>query len=213
MKKWIWSIVVVVLLSGCQSAFLTDLVTAPGGVLYQEDFSDASSGWPRLSEASGSMDYDPEGRYQMTVQTAHYDIWATSKYSFADTRIEVDAAIQEGPQESRYGLVCRYVDPQNYYFFVVTGDGYEAIGKVEQGVQTLLGQELMEFRVPINTGPGSNHLRFDCIGSQLTGYVGQESIASTTDSSFTQGKAGLIAGTFDQPGVKVSFDNFIVYKP
>ena len=211
--KWLTSFILVIGLAGCALPSLAGSVVAPGGVLYQDDFSDPSGGWPRVSETSGSMDYASDGRYQMSVHRPNYDIWAMSGYSFADARVEVEAGIQDGPQGSRYGLVCRYIDPQNFYFFVVTGDGYEGIGKVKQGVQTLLGQELMEFDPAINTGNDSNHMRFDCIGPQLTGYVNQQSIASVRDSDFLKGDAGLIVGTFDLPGVKVSFDNFIVYKP
>ncbi len=210
--KWIYSFFIVLCLSGCTPAALTNLAVAPGGVLFQDDFSDPNSGWPRITDPSGSMDYDTNGSYHMAVNNTNYDIWAVSGYSYSDLRVETDAGILDGPQVSRYGLVCRYVDPKNFYFFVVTGDGYEGIGKVKQGVQTLLGQDLMEFSSPI-IGYGPNHLRFDCIGDQLTGYVNQQSIASASDADFKQGDAGLIIGTFDKPGVVITFDNFIVTKP
>ena len=211
--KWVSSLLLLICLSACAPSSLTGLVVAPGGVIYQDDFSDPASGWPRISDVSGNLDYDPGGAYQMAINNANYDIWAMSGYSFSDLRIEVDAGILEGPQVSRYGLVCRYVDPKNFYFFVVTGDGYEAIGKVRQGVQTLLGQDLMEYDLAVNTGNGPNHLRFDCVGQQLSGYVNQQSVASVEDADFKTGDAGLLVGAFDQPGVKVSFDNFVVYKP
>jgi hypothetical protein len=38
-------------------------------------------------------------------------------------------------------------------------------------------------------------------------------VAVTDDSAFRSGDAGLIAGTFDEGGVEISFDNFVVYKP
>ncbi len=104
-------------------------------------------------------------------------------------------------------------DPKNFYFFIITSDGYEAIGKVSGGVQTLLEQDMMTYNPAIVIGNGPNHLRFDCIGQNLTGYVNGQSIAKSNDPDLQKGNAGLIAGTFDQPGVKVVFDNFIVYKP
>ncbi len=37
--------------------------------------------------------------------------------------------------------------------------------------------------------------------------------ASVTDTSFTHGDIGLMAGTFDQPNVTIAFDNFVVREP
>jgi hypothetical protein len=210
--KWILPLFIIVCLSSCSSAPLADLVIASGGVLYQDDFSDPASGWARISDGSGSMDYD-NGRYQITVNNPDYDIWAVSKYTYEDTQVEVDAGRLEGPDENRYGLICRYSDPKNFYFFIITSDGYEAIGKVSGGVQTLLEQDMMTYSATITRGNGPNHLRFDCIGQDLAGYVNGQSIEKATDSDFEKGNAGLIAGTFDKTYVRVVFDNFIVYKP
>ena len=65
----------------------------------------------------------------------------------------------------------------------------------------------------ILTGAQDNRLRADCSGSQLTVYVNNVKLASATDAEYSSGDIGLLAGSFDQTGSDIYFDNFIVYKP
>lgn len=211
--KFIAFIFIALCLSACESFLVTDIVAAPGGVLFQDGFSDPSSGWPRVSNSSGNMDYGDNGTYGIQVNSSNYDLWAVSGHAYRDVRVDVDATRSAGPDENRYGVICRYKDPQNFYFFIITSDGYEAIGKVKRGVQVLLDQDMMAYSPAVVTGNGPNHLRFDCIGQTLTGYVNNEAIEVVQDADFPNGDAGLIAGAFDQPGVFVTFDNFMVIKP
>jgi hypothetical protein len=65
----------------------------------------------------------------------------------------------------------------------------------------------------ILSGSGLNHLRADCIDSQLTFFVNGQLAAQVFDSDFATGDVGILAGTFNEPGVDVVFDNFVVVKP
>jgi hypothetical protein len=58
-----------------------------------------------------------------------------------------------------------------------------------------------------------NHIRFDCIGESLKGYVNGQVMSNAEDADFSSGEIGLVAGALDTPGVDVAFDNFVVYKP
>ena len=58
-----------------------------------------------------------------------------------------------------------------------------------------------------------NHIRADCIGNELTLYVNGQQVATATDSEFTGGDIGVIAGTFSTPGTDIHFDNFVVTRP
>ncbi|MEN6483176.1 MAG: hypothetical protein ABFD29_13525 [Anaerolineaceae bacterium] len=58
-----------------------------------------------------------------------------------------------------------------------------------------------------------NYLRADCNQSDLTFYINGTKVLEGHDSSFTSGDVGLIAGTYEETGVDIFFDNFIVYKP
>jgi hypothetical protein len=118
-----------------------------------------------------------------------------------------------GPQENRLGLICRRKDDANFYYFVISADGYYGIGKVEDGKWSLLSGDQMQRHDAIQPGAKINHLRADCIGNLLILYVNNQLVGSAQDVDFTSGDVGLLAGAFDVPGVDVYFDNFVVYKP
>jgi hypothetical protein len=182
-----------------------------GAVLFQDDFSNPASGWDRLLVAEGVMDYDGGG-YRILVNTQEMNFWATPRKDFSDARIEVDAGKLAGPDENRIGLVCRF-NGSDYYFFIMSSDGFYGIGIFSGGQAALLGQGEMLSSTSIQQGVAVNHLRADCVGDQLTFYVNGFQLAQAQDATLTTGDIGLLAGTFATPGVDVVFDNFVVFQP
>ncbi len=185
-------------------------------ILFQDDFSDINSGWDRNEWDNGLTDYN-NGVYQMTVKIPNGRAWANpGKHFEGDIRIEVDANKISGEDDNDFGVICRYnssSDSFNYYFFIISSDGFAVIGKVIKGTAEYISSEKMEPSDAIKQGTEINHLRVDCIGNRQTLYVNGEEVASTTDSSFSGGDIGFIVGTFDIPRTEIVFDNLIVRKP
>ena len=204
--------ILTILLTACQSTFITDLVTQSGQALYHDDFSDPTNGWPEGSDAVGSLGYS-QGAYRVVVNSAGYDLWAVSRQNYGDVQIEVDTTRLAGTSDNRFGLICRYQDSENFYVFIISSDGYYATAIIQNGTSSLLGQEMMAYNAAIIHGDGPNHIRFDCIGNALTGYANGQLVAIVNDSTFSTGDAGLLAGAFDKSGVEIGFDNFMVIKP
>ena len=182
-----------------------------GSVLFQDDFARKVSGWDRLMTVEGTMDYDGGG-YRILVNSLNTNFWSTPHQNFTDVRMEVDAGKLGGPDENRIGLICRFTG-NDYYFFLITSDGFYGIGIYTGGQAILLGQSEMQANSNVKTGLAVNHLRADCIGEILTFYVNGFQIASVQDGVLKSGDVGLLAGTFAQPGVDVILDNFVVLKP
>jgi hypothetical protein len=182
-----------------------------GSVLFQDDFSNSGSGFDHFMSAEGAMDYDAGG-YRILVNALQTNFWATPRKNLSDVRMEVDTGKIGGPDENRVGLLCRYSD-NNYYFFLVTSDGYYGIGIYYGGQAALIGQSAMQANENIKKGLAVNHLRADCAGNVLTLYVNGFQVASAQDAILKSGDVGLLAGTFGQPGVDIIFDNFVVLKP
>jgi hypothetical protein len=184
----------------------------PAGVLFQDDFSDTSSGWDRVNVEEGVTDY-AEGVYRIYVNTDSTDVWANPGLNFTDTIIEVKAEKVGGPDDNDFGVICRYEDTNNFYFFILSSDGYYGVGRVLDGVQELLGEEELMPSEAINIGNETNDVKADCVGSTLTLYANGTQLTSVQDSSFTSGDVGLLAGTFDTPGTDIHFDDFVVRQP
>ena len=199
------------LLTACASVPIPAVSTAnPGDILYQEQFENNTTGWARIANDNGIMDYDGGG-YRILVRQPKLNIWSTSEQDFGNVRVEVDVIKLDGPDENRMGLICRY-QGGDYYFFMISNDGYYVIGKFIGGLTLLLGQTEMQASDAIQIGT-MNHLRADCIGDTLTFYINFTEVASATDTDFPSGDVGVVAGSFSEPGVDVMFDNFVVIQP
>ena len=182
-------------------------------VLFEDDFSSETGGWQDIyRDETGISDYDAGG-FRIQVQEPNFDYWANPGLDFADVRIEVEAARIGGPEDNAFGLICRYVDAENFYFFLIASDGYYAIGKYTGGEFHLIGSDLM---VPTNAVLGEeavNRLGAECMGETLRLFVNGEQLAEVTDTDHANGDVGLIAGTFDEPGTDILFDHFGVLGP
>jgi hypothetical protein len=212
-KRWLSALLVLSLsMVACSSPVIANLITRSGDVLYKDDFSDPTSGWTRLLDLKGFMDYYSSG-FRIWVNTPGYNYWSTPGLQFDNVRIDVDAARIGGPDENRFGVICRYQDVNNYYFFVISSDGYFGIGKVVNGVTSLLGQEMMIYNSSILPGISPNHLQVQCLGDTLTFFINGQPAGIAVDSDFSSGDVGLLAGAFDTAGVDILFDNFVVVKP
>jgi hypothetical protein len=200
------------LLSACASALApAPTPSAPSGtILFQDEFDASTTGWDRFANDGGIMDYF-EGGFRILVQLPGLNYWSTPRKKYGDVRVEADAVKLAGPDEDRLGLMCRY-QGGNYYFFIISNDGYYAIGKFIKSQTVLLGQSEMQPTALVQPN-AVNHLRADCIGSNLTFYLNDKQLAVAQDSDLNSGDVGVLAGTFAQPGVDVSFDHFVVTQP
>jgi hypothetical protein len=185
-------------------------------ILFQDDFSNTNSGWDQAHTDIGSTDYE-NGGYRINVIQSDAYFFANPYQSFQnDVRIEVDATKIGGPDDNAFGVICRYQDMDNYYYFYISSDGYVGIGMNIAGMRTIISDSSgnLTSDSSINQGAASNHLRADCIGNTLTLFVNGTQVATATDSSFTTGgDVGLIATTYKVDGTDIMFDNLFVYKP
>ncbi len=197
-------IILVALISGC---------SGNSNILFSDDFSNTNTKWDQTGDASMSTNYD-NGAYRIQVNVANYDAWSNpDTLTFTDVQIEVDATKNAGPDTNDFGVICRYIDQDKYYYGIISSDGFYGIYKktAEGGYQ--LGQGGEQSSDKILQGAATNHIRFDCVGSTFTLYVNGQQIDQRSDSSYKEGNVGLIAGTYTETGVDISFDNLFVYKP
>src|SRR6266498_5898761 len=199
------------LLTACSSPTIPAAPAGkPGDILYQEEFEKNTTGWDRVSNDNGIMDYD-SGGYRILIKQPEFNLWSTPEKDFGDVRVEADVFRLNGPTENRQGLMCRY-QHGDYYFFIISNDGYYAIGTFIGGPTLLLGQTAMQPSEFIQKD-AVNHLRADCTGNSLTFYINYNQVASAQDTDFKNGDVGLLAGAFSQAGVDVLFDHFTVIQP
>jgi hypothetical protein len=200
--------------TACAFSNLTDIAPQRDPkIIFQDDFSTYDGGWDRIRDEEGITDYD-QGGYRIQVLKPDTDFWSLPGLNFENVRIEVDVWRLAGPTENDFGVLCRYLDEENFYFFLVGNDGFFVVGKFKNGTQSYLGMDTFGYHQAINKGENAvNKLRIDCVKENLTLYVNGDFIVEVQDDDFPSGDVGLIAGTFGEPGTDVLFDNFVVRDP
>ena len=206
---------VIVLILGLSSlaCFGSGTQVPPSDILFSDDFSTKDNKWDQITETDRSTDYF-NNAYRILVSNSERHVWANPQNrEFSDARIEVDATKNGGPDDNDFGIICRYGDVNAFYYGVVSSDGFYGIYKVTDNGGEPIGNDTMLESDQINQGTATNHVRFDCIGSSLSLYVNGELVDEQTDSTYTTGNVGLMAGTYTTGGTDILFDNFFVYNP
>jgi len=188
------------------------LPVQPGDVLFQDDFSLDSSGWDRYQDSTSSAGYE-SGQYRITVTVPQTDAWANPRLQFQDVRIEVEASKLGGPDDNVFGVLCRYQDPRNFYFLLISSDGYVGVGAYKDGRRKLLSNDSLLPSPAVIQGAATNFLRADCIGYKLDLYVNSFLVSQAQAAEWMEGDVGLLAGTYGQGGTDIGFDNFTVTQP
>lgn len=184
---------------------------APGTVAYAEEFDTDDGGWDVYDDQDTWAAY-VDGGYHLGVRVPEYVTWANPTWdeSFANIEIEVDTRQVEGPIDNNLGVLVRYqADDESYYWFQISNDGFYSVTMLRGGDwETLLEWTTSD---AIETGLGVvNRIKVVCYGDEFDFYVNDTYLASIVDDTFATGNIGLAAGTFDEPGVVIEFDNLTV---
>ncbi len=145
---------------------------------------------------------------QLGVDKSSWVTWSLNQeLSVTDFLAEVDAAHLAGPTGGEYGMVFRYNDESNLYLYVISAEGYYSLLKLQDGQWEVL-VDWTESDA-LNIGENAlNRLGLLAEGTQITLFANSIPLTTVEDDTFASGSIGLAAGTFDEPGLSVSFDNF-----
>lgn len=214
LRAWIFVMLLSLLAAACGAipAGNTPVQANRGQVLFQDDFSNDGSGWATWSRDVSEVAYR-SGGLSIRVNQPHFDYWSRPGKRFADSILAVDASKISGSDNNDYGLICRYRNSDNFYAFLISSDGYYGIVRVQDGQYQVLGAESLGFSEAIQQGSAANQIQAECNGSSLRLTVNGSLLAQAQDSTFASGEVGLLAGTYEEPGVEILFDNFIVIQP
>lgn len=183
--------------------------------LFQDDFDNPRSGWGADRRERFERGYE-EGEYFIHLVEPSWFAWAYPGKRFDDVSIEVDVYLASGSQDGHFGVLCRHVDPGNFYYLAISADGCHAIfRRVDGGDLDVLsaGGRGMAPASAIRTGGQANHVLAVCQGSELSLYVNDQLLETVADDTYTQGDVGIGAGSGPKGDVLARFDNFLVTRP
>lgn len=202
------------MLSGCSTfgwSFDKLPRLAPGEVIFQDDFSDQSTGWEKINSPYELKGYSADG-YLVSVKTPDSRSWSIADLLLRDTEIQVQTQNISGPEDTNFGIICRYRNKDNFYSFLISSTGHFGIMKVENGVETLLGSNHFTYSEQINTGSAINQITAICDGNELSLSANGRMLQAVEDTSFPTGKAGIMVETRAEGDAAIIFSDFSVIK-
>jgi hypothetical protein len=209
--------VLAIALMGCGATDAEpDACDAPPEILFFDDFNgEQDCGWASYSRGGGVASVE-NASMQLTVNQPGQLWWTNPTRNFDDVVIRAEARQVAGPNDNAYGLICRYQNEENFYVFLISGDGYYSIGKYQSGseaVTYLTENGQFQQSEAINQGVASNELLASCVGNELTLEVNGVPLLSVTDPTFVTGDIGVAAATLQSEAAVVEFDNVQVTLP
>ncbi|HJS17513.1 MAG TPA: serine/threonine-protein kinase, partial [Anaerolineales bacterium] len=180
-------------------------------VLYSDDFSNPSSGWPTIQNVQGEYSYQSDG-YHINVSENGAVLWAKTSEQFDDSSVYVDAGPLRQGENGYYGILCRIEDNRNFYYFVIQNTGEYTIGKYKNGgFESLVGGWRQSDEIHPDTE--TNRLQADCIEDTLRLYVNDVFIDEVTNTDFNSGYSGILAAALESQRYEVLFNNFLITEP
>jgi len=177
-----------------------------GDVLFEDDFSDPESGWYVAEDADGYSKYE-DGEFVISVNDTNYLIFSDTPYSGDNLIMAVDARILQSVGDGDYGLMCGYQDDDNFTVLEISEDGFFTIFKYKDDQYV----SLVEWTYSDQIAAGGPFILAAYCGTDgLLLALDETLLTEVYDPEFVPGKVGLVAGTYDTPGFKVAFDNYLV---
>lgn len=134
-------------------------------------------------------------------------------YTYQNVTITLDAHLVDAQSSaSGYGIVFRYVDPENYNVFAVDGRGRFSIWVREAGqwIELRNTDSAWTEHPAINADSASNTLTIDIHENTLTGLVNGVEITHIQDDTIGTGGIGIYLATTPQGQAKIEVDSFMV---
>jgi TIR domain len=186
--------------------------------IFADDFSETRNDWIRYANGATEGTYD-QGAYELSTGTLG-DVIAIpglAPAGLSRVLLQVDARLVSGPVGHGYGVVCRYRDKGNYYWFNITNDGYYGVNKMAGGVYTRLQSPKRSGAIHSS---GLNRIQAVCADAagsrsvELALWVNGRQLVTVRDVGqvLPGGKAGLFGRDNTGGPTTWMFDNFALWR-
>lgn len=187
--------------------------TPPGTIVFQDDFSRETGKWSTKKDNIAAR-YIKNGALWIEVFQEEYIAWSTyQEEEFESVTIQVSAEFEKAEGEASVGVICRYVDAENFHAFEISNDGYYTFWK-------FVSDEFITIKdwTPLDHFDSTHPLQItvSCKGQDFQLFLNNRLEANLTDPDENiplKGKIGLLAGIGKQSKVTARFDNVIIWQP
>jgi hypothetical protein len=187
------------------------------GLVFRDDFSTDDCGWATFDSGSERAAIT-NGALLLTTSTSGFMAWSNPGLALENVDFTVQSRMLSGPNDNAYGAICRYQDQDNFLLFLISADGYYAVGRYRSGssqIEYLTGEPPHHYQRSdhINRGAATNLLRVRCVDDRLAFYVNGFLLTELVDSDPRAGDIGVASSAFESGMLLVEFDDVQVVLP
>ncbi len=183
-----------------------------GKALLTESF-DSPDAWESFDDNDRKEHlYVSDGAYIISTGGDLY-IWGQNKDVVQNDVITVDVTLEDGPDTSGYGVICRASDDNKGigYYLLISGDGFYSIMRSDPDAAKFIPLVNWAESSAINKGAATNTITAVCVDDYLAIYANGTKLGEAHDSTYSEGVTGLTAAS-GQPGVvNIKFDNLGIF--
>ncbi len=180
-----------------------------GDVLYQDDFTDPSTGWTEDKFDNYFVGYHEPEYYHIEVTSPNYKttMFAPGKKSFSDVTLELQVltnSTKTSPTgDFRYGLAFRRAGDQYYAFTVSPRTKKWFVLKSSPNALVVLKEGVDQDIHDLDT---DDALRVDAKGSDFAFHINDQLVAQITDADYAAGEVGFYVESFDSQNTHIHFE-------
>ena len=180
---------------------------------YEDNFSTSKNSLFSSFSDNISSNYFENGKYRIKVFPMKSSSAEWAKVISKDFQLEVEATQVSGPNDNGYGVVFGSNDFKNYYYFLISGDGYYQVSRMVNDVWSDELNDKWTKSDVIHKGNATNLIDIACKGGNFSFFVNDMLVFEFSDRNSDENTFGLIAKTMNTPGtVIVDFDNLKIWE-
>ncbi len=196
------------LLSGLSFALVACQTALPEGVLLQDDFSNARTGWQISEDIDGYLTY-LDDKYVIRAESRRLLLWGQSNSGpYENVSISVTAENKSEARELGFGVLCNYQDPNNTYLFEIAPAGGYIVARIHNGEQTVLDTQDTSSAIPFYADRYG--IEVTCSAGTLQLNVDGAEVVTLQDETLANGDVGLFVHSYQRGGIEVHFDDLEV---
>jgi hypothetical protein len=174
----------------------------------EDEFDQSSGKWDESVQQNFSL-WVEGGSFHIQVHKENFAAWSIYHDLTVSDALVIAHAKRESEVDGAYGLITRYQDVSNFYYFIMDDAGYFSLGK------RLAGEwiELISWTASevILSGEELNSLGITVSGNELVAFINSQVVGTVSDDSFHEGSVGMFAQSTSEMGeMHAAFDVFYI---
>jgi len=184
------------------------------GVPSVKDTFDSGSIIYQYSDSEFSFQVEDNQFVMIGKKTTSYESWSLSWEDLTNFYLEITGTFGENCSgRDRYGMIFRAPDTSEGYLITISCDGFYRLSSYESEddeYNVIKGWTSSEH---IISGPeGLNRLGVMVKGDKITGFINGRQIFELNDSTFSQGRAGVLVKATNTADFTVYLDQVVYWK-